>query len=122
MEHEAGQALVGLAVTIAQQVLRATLATQPEKILETIQAIFDSDVNPQTALRLRANPADLSLIKEYLHNDPTIHSWRVHGDASIERGGCIIETDLGDIDATVQTRWKKVVAALGCEQTWAIAQ
>ena len=42
---------------------------------------------------------------------------RLLADASIERGGCLAETVLGNIDATLQTRWERVTSALGQTST-----
>jgi flagellar assembly protein FliH len=42
----------------------------------------------------------------------------VVGDASLLRGGCRIETFAGEIDATLQTRWQKLSAALAQDHEW----
>ena len=39
-------------------------------------------------------------------------------DASLLRGGCRIETSAGEIDATLQTRWQKLSAALAQDHEW----
>lgn len=113
VEQEMGQALISLAVTIAEQVLRSTLDTQPEKILDVVRDITHMDTGRETILTLRINPADLELVQEYLDGDPGAGKWRLAPDASIERGGCIAQTALGSIDATLQTRWQRVTSSLG---------
>jgi flagellar assembly protein FliH len=40
------------------------------------------------------------------------------GDASIERGGCLIESDISVIDARVASRWARAAAALGDSSAW----
>jgi flagellar assembly protein FliH len=39
--------------------------------------------------------------------------YRLLADARITPGGCIAETALGSIDATIETRWERVIAAVG---------
>jgi flagellar assembly protein FliH len=34
------------------------------------------------------------------------------------RGGCLIETPQGDLDATLQSRWREVVKVLGSTMNW----
>ncbi|NLC37416.1 MAG: flagellar assembly protein FliH, partial [Alcaligenaceae bacterium] len=66
-------------------------------------------------LKLRVNPADLDLVDEYLQQSGSVTHWRLQADMSIDRGGCVAETALGNIDATLQTRWQRVVSTLGTQ-------
>jgi flagellar assembly protein FliH len=34
------------------------------------------------------------------------------------RGGCLVESDIGVIDASIETRWRRTVASLGCDEGW----
>lgn len=113
MEADTGEALLSLALRVAEQVLRSTLNSQPERILDLIREVLQVDAGQQGALKLRLNPADMDLVDQYLQQDATVTHWRLQSDASIERGGCIVETALGSIDATLQTRWQRVVSTLG---------
>ena len=115
IEEETGEALLNLAVNIARQVLRNTLKAEPERILDVVREILQVDGSHQGILKLRVNPADLDLIDEYLQKDGTVTHWRLQADMSIDRGGCIAETALGNIDATLQTRWQRVVSTLGVQ-------
>lgn len=115
IEEETGQALLNLTVSIARQVLRNTLKAEPERILDVIREILQVDGSQQGILKLRVNPADLELIDAYLQKDGTVSHWRLQADMSIDRGGCIAETALGNIDATLQTRWQRVVSSLGVQ-------
>ena len=115
IEAETGEALLSLALSVAQQVLRSTLKAEPERILDLIRDVVHVDGSQQGLLKLRLNPADLELVDQYLEQDATISQWRLQADMSIERGGCIAETALGNIDATLQTRWQRVTSTLGAQ-------
>jgi hypothetical protein len=39
-------------------------------------------------------------------------------DGAIERGGCKFQTGASEIDATLETRWRRVVASLGRDDGW----
>lgn len=110
---EMGQALIALSIKIAEQVLRSTLQTYPDKILDLIHDVMQVDNGKEALVKLRLNPEDLDLVEHYLHTEGVSGSWRLLPDSSIERGGCIAETALGSIDATLQTRWQRVIASLG---------
>lgn len=113
IETEMGQAMIALSIRIAEQVLRSTLAAHPEKILDLVRDVTHLDTSKEAILKLRLNPADLDLVDQYLQHDIGVSHWRLLADESIERGGCMAETVLGDIDASLQTRWQRVTSALG---------
>jgi len=69
-------------------------------------------------LRLRLHPDDLALVQPHLDDDPAARRWRLQADPGMERGGCVAETALGNIDASLQTRWQRVVGALGHNLPW----
>src|SRR3546814_18370110 len=70
-------------------------------------------INGQATLNLRLNPADLALVRQYMRTEPDTQNWRLHADETIAPGGCMADTALGSIDATLQPRWRRALAALG---------
>lgn len=118
VQAEMGQAMVSLALDIAQQILRSTLAVEPARILDVIREIFHAEPERQSLLELRLHPSDLELVRNYLEADAGLRNWRLSADPTIERGGCMARTALGDIDATIQTRWRRIAAALGKDHPW----
>lgn len=113
LENEMGQAMISLAIRIAEQVLRSALDAHPDKILDLVREITQLDSNKEATLKLRVNPADLDLIEQYLQHDIGASHWQLVSDPTVERGGCLAKTAFGDIDATLQTRWQRVVSVLG---------
>ena len=48
-------------------------------------------------------------------------SWpsaRLVPDAAVERGGCVVESDIGVVDAQVATRWARAAGLLGAATPW----
>ncbi|MFP5465819.1 MAG: FliH/SctL family protein [Gammaproteobacteria bacterium] len=43
---------------------------------------------------------------------------RIVEDVRMVRGGCLIETPQGELDATLPARWRQVVQVLGSNQNW----
>jgi flagellar assembly protein FliH len=56
---------------------------------------------------------DVALVREYLGDDLQAAGWTMLSDASITRGGCRVQAASGELDATLETRWERVAAALG---------
>jgi flagellar assembly protein FliH len=61
---------------------------------------------------IRVNLADLNLTSEhtrdFIDRFENIKSISVLEDSSVDRGGCIIETDFGQIDARISTQLKEI--------------
>jgi len=69
--------------------------------------------------RVVVHPDDAALVRAYFAEEGGGHApWKVNEDAGMERGGCRIETVNSEIDATLQDRWQRLVAALGRENLW----
>ncbi|WP_435956319.1 flagellar assembly protein FliH [Bordetella bronchiseptica] len=118
LEDNMGQSLLTLALDIAGQVLRTTLAEHPETMVAAVREVLH--INPATgaAMRLWVHPDDLELVRTHLADELNEANWRLQADESITRGGCRTETAYGDVDATLQTRWRRVAASLGRSAAW----
>jgi len=44
--------------------------------------------------------------------------WKILEDTRMARGGCRVETANSQIDATLPSRWQRVLAAIGQEGSW----
>ncbi len=118
LEEKMGQSLLTLALDIAQQVVRTTLAEQPDTVASAVREVLHINPTAGGQMRLWANPADIELIRLHLADELKEGHWRVLADESIARGGVRAETPFGDIDATLQTRWRRVAASLGRNVHW----
>ena len=68
--------------------------------------------------RLVVNPADATLVRTHLAEELTALGWALGSDPTIERGGCRIDGSVAEIDATLPTRWSRVVGALCQDRGW----
>lgn len=112
IEADVGQALIALAIRIAETILHRTLDTEPDTILALIGDVLRLETGKSAVLKLRVNPADLILVRNYLQDEADTSLWRILPDDTITRGGCTAHTALGDIDATLETRWRRVVSSI----------
>lgn len=113
LEAEVGQNLIALAIRIAEQVVRTSLRDQPNQILDLVTEVLQSGSPADSGVQLRLHPDDIELVQEFLAQDTQTSAPRLLADERITRGGCVLETAQGAIDATLETRWRRVIAALG---------
>ena len=102
--------VVRVALAVARQVLDKELSLDPEAVLTIVKRCI-AKAGGLPVLRVLVHPADQPVVCQALahSNGPSIE---VVGDERVERGGCIVETETGEVDGTVQTRWERVTEVL----------
>lgn len=116
LEASGGDALLDLAFAIARQVVRREIATQRDALLpvarEAVALIVDQHAHPRVFL----NPQDFTTLRPDFEADGLFKGCRFIADARVARGGCRVETAQGEVDATLGTRWDRVLASLGASE------
>ena len=107
-----------LALDVAHQVVAGELSVRPERILEVVNLALKQLTETTQEARLLLHPEDAALVRPQLEGVLDRNRLRIVEDVRIERGGCLIETPLGDVDATLSTRWRQVVQVLGANRQW----
>jgi len=110
--------VLDLALDVARQVIAGELAVHPERILAVVKLALNQMAETTREARLIVNPEDAALIRPHLELILDKNRLRMVEDVRIVRGGCMIETNQGDLDATLQARWRQVVQVLGSNQGW----
>ncbi len=112
--------VLSMALELAKQIVRATLRVKPDLVLAVVREAVASlpGLSEQTVLLL--NPADASLVRKGLEDDPSLGTlpWKIVEDPQVERGGCRLETPTTEVDGALETRWRRVVASLGRDDSW----
>ncbi len=114
LDEQVEQELVTLAMTVARQLVRRELKTDPGQIIAVVREALALLPVSQRKATLTMHPEDAELVRSALHLDEISVPWKIVEEPLISRGGCKIETDVSRIDATVETRLAAVIAtALG---------
>ena len=117
-EISMAQEIMDLALDIARQMVRSALAVNPELVLAVVREAIESlpQVNQNPVLIL--HPEDALLVRNMLAHEYQESVWRVVDDPLMERGGCRVETSTAEIDANMESRWQRIVTALGSNASW----
>jgi flagellar assembly protein FliH len=119
LEARLAQTLVETAVTLARQVVRSELQQRPEAVVQVAQEAMAAVVLSARHLRLRLNPEDVALVAEGAAEALKAREVQLVPDADIRRGGCRVESDLGQVDASIETRWAHAAAVFDVPLAWA---
>lgn len=112
--------VLAMSLELAKLIVRNVVRVKPDLVLSVIREAVGSlpGVDQQTAIHL--HPADAALLRKLADGDKTLGElpWRIVEDVQLERGGCRLETSTTEVDATLETRWRRVIAALGRDDPW----
>jgi flagellar biosynthesis/type III secretory pathway protein FliH len=115
---------VRLALAVAEKII-GDQAEQGKAIEHVIKAAMEKVSDPRHLI-LRLNPKDVDTVREanrQLHPaDDAGTAFRLETDPGIQRGGCIIETKLGDVDARIDQQIRIVKELLTAELSKHVAK
>lgn len=109
--------LVRLAVGIAERVLHQQIALDRGVVVEMARVAISRLVEKES-VTVRVNPGDLERMREHrdeLLSNGEIKNFRVVEDQRVDRGGVVVETDGGTIDARISTQVNEAKRVLHIE-------
>lgn len=116
-QHVADQ-LLATSVEIASQMLRQSLRVKPELLLPVVREAV-ATLHPHSGHpALFAHPDDAALIRTQLGDQLAHNNWRIIDDDTLTAGGCRVELGASEVDATLETRWRRVIESIGISQEW----
>ena len=118
LEQQMAQAVAQAAVMLARRVVRAEIETQPEHVAEAAAQAVNAVLQSARHIRVLVHPQDHALVAAGAAEALEARGARLLPQPDIERGGCLVESDLGQIDARIATRWRQAAAVLGSELPW----
>jgi flagellar assembly protein FliH len=121
LQQEMAQALAGAAIELARQIVRSELEGRPELVATVATEALDTLLLSARHITLRVHPDDHALVAAGAADDLAARGARLISDVNVTRGGCIVESDLGVIDASIEARWHRAAAALGQNVAWDVS-
>lgn len=115
------QGVLELACELARQVLRHELSSNPNALQPIIREALSVLATDCKAALVRLNPLDLDVLEDVLRQEFSGLSLSLLADANITQGGCLVEAAGTVVDGTIEKRWSRVVAKLGLESAWEVA-
>jgi len=119
MLADAREDVIRFAFALAQKVVHRLVQTDSTIVRDQLAATLALLSKP-TAIEISVNPADRQFAQEVLPgllaSIARCEHASIHDDPTMTRGGCVIATAGGRIDATIQTQLERIAEALVPEQ------
>jgi flagellar biosynthesis/type III secretory pathway protein FliH len=101
---------VDLALFLAEKVLGGALAVQPERVIESVRGALRGIVERERVTVL-VHPDDLEMVRDALDDMRAslggIEHCEVQAERRVSRGGAVVRTPDGDVDARVETKLQR---------------
>lgn len=108
--------LVGLAVAIAERVLRSELGARRDAAAQFVRSALEV-AGSRKVITVRINPGDYELLME--HRAELLgsqESTRLIPDPAIASWGCVVEVETGLVDARVESQLQEAARLLGRDE------
>src|SRR4051794_14943178 len=101
---------VEFGLALARKIVAGALDVEPERVLEAVTGALRGIVERERVTVL-VNPDDLEIVREAMDNLKAslggIEHCEVQSERRVGRGGCIVRTPVGDVDARVETKLER---------------
>ena len=118
MQQEMAEALAATALSLARQIVRSEITARPQSVAAVAQEALETLMLSARHITLRVHPDDQPLVAEGAGELLAARGARLVADAEVARGGCIVESNIGLVDASIETRWRRAAAAIGRDEPW----
>ena len=107
--RRADREMIHLAVAMAERIIRREVRVEPAVLLDMAHAAIERLGDRVTAV-IHLNPVDLEAILS--DGSGRIGMLDIVADAELPRGGCMIRTNLGAIDAGIDAQMRELLRAM----------
>lgn len=104
-----------LAMEIAEKVVSGAVAVEPERVLDVVKGALRAIVERERIV-IQVNPEDLAIMREGLDELAGslggIEHVEVQEERRVDRGGAVVRTSVGEIDARIATKLDRARVAV----------
>ena len=118
LAQDMARAIAVSATQLARQVVRSELTANPQSVVAVAREALDTLLQSARHITLRVHPDDHALVAQGAAETVRSLGVRLLADAAVSRGGCVVESDVGVIDAGIEVRWQRAAALLGVDDEW----
>lgn len=113
LEKHIADHVAEIAIALARQVVRDEVKTRPELVAAVAQQALAAVLDTAQRVTVRLHPEDHALVAQHAAEAVSARGARLAVDPSMKRGDVLVDSDVGAIDASMATRWRRAVAAMG---------
>jgi len=118
LDAQLADGVLDFGIALARRMVGDALDQRPDLVLGVVREGLQLLGQARAPARLLLHPDDARLVREQLGDQCSLNGWTISDDSGITPGGCRLESAGGELDATVEARWKRLLAAFGRDGEW----
>lgn len=103
--------MLRLVLVIAEQIIHCEVKANPEVVLKTLQEALQSAISSDE-YHVKVHPDDLAVVVEnkplFLASVNGLKNITLEADGNVTRGGCLVESELGQVDASIEEQLEEL--------------
>lgn len=103
--------ILDVAFAVAEKIILAQAQVDPDLVRRTLLKAFEL-TSTKNKIGLRVNPKDFELVEqikpELFERFKDLKALTITSDPGVTRGGCLLESEQGEVDAGIETQLEKV--------------
>lgn len=115
LAQNGSQDMLRLVTAVAEQIVRRVIEVDSNVVLTIVENALQASVRADS-YRICINPEDLEVVNAqkplFLASISGLRNLSIETDAAISRGGCRVDSELGDVDATIESQIDAIRQAL----------
>jgi len=115
LQQRSEEIVIRFTLAVAEQILRREVILDNTVVLQQIKEGLRRVLGVDN-IKVRVNPVDEAMVREHraaiASGSDSLRDMLIEPDEKVERGGCILESDSGNVDVRISTQMKKIEAAL----------
>lgn len=115
LDQTVANQILDLALEVAAQITRGAIKAQSDFLLPIIKEAVASLPLHHAHVALHLNPSDAANVRENLGEQLGQNGLQIFENTEIAAGGCRLTAGTSEVDASIETRWNRVLEAIGAE-------
>jgi flagellar assembly protein FliH len=116
LDAEVEKELLQLALAIGAQLARRELRADPGQVVAILRDCLEQLPVGAREIRVHLHPEDALVVRERLAVPAGERAWNLVDDPTLARGGCLVRSDVSQVDARFESRVNAVIASALGEQ------
>ena len=112
LDDDVVDAVSDLAILIARHLVRRELKTAPGEVVAVVREALKHIPLANRDVQIFLHPDDLEIVEKALSIGEQTRGFHLEADPSLTRGGCVVETEVSHIDASVEARLASLVSQM----------
>ena len=117
-EQKLADEVLDLALAFTRHIAGQAVSVRRELVLPIVASALSQLPQATRHIELHLDPADVALVRSVIPADHPGPPIALVADTRVGPGGCIVDTEQASVDATVGSRWRRLLASLGRTDDW----